>query len=438
MSARAGAAGANRGKWRRPAFSGRLGLLGERDFKIFFAGYATSLTGSAMSQVALTFAVLGSGGDAASLGYVFAASVLPLVICMLGGGVLADRLGRRRVMLGGDAAQLVVQAGLAAVLFTIRPPIWVFIVASALAGTGEAVSVPALSGLIPQLAPPARLGDANALLSVASAAARIVGPALAGLLIAATSPAVVVAADAATFGASVTALALLRVPPAPAPARSPWRDLADGWTQFRAHTWLWLTTAQFALFNLITWAPYLLLGPVLARAYLGGARAWGVIVACYAAGSIAGGAALLGRRPARPLVAAVIGSFGYALPALALAVRAPLAAVVGAVVTAGIGSATFDTFWTTVLQQRVPAAMLARVSAFSSVGSYALGAAGYAVIGLLAGVLGPARILAFGAAYATLSSAVVLALPAIRSVTWLRPPGDQATSDQDTSDAGAA
>jgi hypothetical protein len=77
----------------------------------------------------------------------------------------------------------------------------------------------------------------------------------------------------------------------------------------------------------------------------------------------------------------------------------------------------------------MPAAMLARVSAFSSVGSYALGACGYAVIGLLAGVLGAARILAFGAAYATLSSAVVLALPAIRSVTWLRPPGDQDTGD---------
>jgi MFS family permease len=88
---------ASRSKSRRQRLrSGRLGVLAQRDFAVFYTGYVTSLLGSAMSQIALTFAVLLSGGSAADLGYVYAASVVPQVVFMLGGGVLADRLGRRR------------------------------------------------------------------------------------------------------------------------------------------------------------------------------------------------------------------------------------------------------------------------------------------------------------------------------------------------------
>jgi MFS family permease len=411
---------------RRRILPGRLSLLAERDFAIFYTGYATSLLGSAMSQIALTFAVLGSGGSAADLGYVFAAAVVPQVIFMLGGGVLADRLGRRPVMLGADAGRLVIQASLAAALFLGRPPVWLFAVLAGLLGAAEAFFDPALGGLTPQIAPAARLGDANALLGVAQSAARVGGPALAGVLIAVTGPATVIAADAASFGVSLAALALLRVPPAPPAGRSPWRDLADGWAEFRAQTWLWVVTVQFALFNLFTWAPYLLLAPLLARAYLGGARAYGVIQASLAVGAILAGLLLVGRRPRRPLVIAVIGSFGYGAPCLALALRAPLAAVAAAAALAGAGSATFGANFNTVMQQQVPAEMLGRVSAIDLTGAYALGAAGYAVIGPVADVIGPGRILAFAAAYATLSSAVVLALPAVRRVRWHDPPAGTA------------
>ncbi|HEY6480590.1 MAG TPA: MFS transporter [Streptosporangiaceae bacterium] len=401
---------------------GRLGLLAERDFAVFYAGYVTSLIGSTMSRVALTFAVLGSGGSAADLGYVSAASVVPLVIFMLGGGVIADRIGRRRVMLGADAGRFLVQAGLAATLFLGRPPVWLFVAQAGLLGTAQAFFGPALSGLTPEIAPAARLADANALLGVAQSIAQVTGPALAGVLVAVTGPATVIAADAGSFGASLAALALLRIPPAAAASdRSPWRDLAQGWAEFRAHPWLQVTTIQFALFNLLTWAPFLLLTPILARAYLGGARGYGVIQASLAVGAIVAGLLLVGRRPRRPLVTAVIGSFGYAAPCLALAVHAPLAAVAAAAALAGAGSATFVTFSATVTQQRVPAGMLSRVTAIELTGAYALGAGGFAVIGPVADAVGAASVLALAAAYSTLSSAVVLALPAIRAVRWPDP-----------------
>jgi hypothetical protein len=396
----------------------RLGPLTERNFRIFYAGYATSLLGSAMSAIALTFAVLDSGGSAADLGFVFAASVVPQVLVMIGGGVVADRLGRRPVMLITDVARLAVQGTLAAALFTGRPPIWLFAALAALLGTGEGIFGPALGGLRAEIAPRDKLPDANALLGVAQSGTTVLGPALAGIMIALTSPAVVIAIDAATFGISVLSLARLAISPAAPATQSPWRDLADGWAQFRAQTWLWLTTVQFALFNLLTWAPYLLLGPVLARRYLGGAGAWGIISAAMAAGSVVTGVLLVGRRPRRLLVVATIGTFGYAVPCLMLALRAPVYLVAAGALAAGVGSSVFNTYSNTAMQQRVPAEMLGRATAFSLTGAYALGAMGYAVVGSVAGAIGAGRLLAFAAGYCVVSSAVVLATPAIRSVRW--------------------
>ncbi|HEY2505485.1 MAG TPA: MFS transporter [Streptosporangiaceae bacterium] len=396
----------------------RLGPLTERNFRVFYAGYTTSLLGSAMSAIALTFAVLDSGGSAADLGFVFAANVVPQVLVMIGGGVVADRLGRRPVMLITDTARLAVQGALATALFMGRPPIWLFVMLAALLGAGEGIFGPALGGLRAEIAPREKLPDANALLGVAQSGTTVLGPALAGLLIGLTSPAVVIAVDAATFGVSVLSLALLAIAPARRATTSPWRDLADGWAQFRAQTWLCLITVQFALFNLLTWAPFLLLGPILARQYLGGARAWGIISAAMAAGSVVTGLVLVGRRPRRLLVVATIGTFGYAAPCLMLALRVPVYVVAAGALAAGVGSAVFNTYSSTAMQQRVPAEMLGRATAFTLTGAYALGATGYAVIGSVAGLVGPGRMLAFAAGYCVLSSALVLAAPAIRAVTW--------------------
>jgi MFS family permease len=400
---------------------GKLAVLRHQDFRRFYLGYATSLLGSAMATVALTFAVLGRGGSAADLGYVFAAGVIPQVLFMLGGGVLADRLGRRKVMLGADAARLFAQGILAGGLLLTAPPIWVIVVLSAVLGTGEAFFTPALGGLTPAITPPDRLGDANALLGVAQAATRVVGPALSGLLIGFSQPGVVIAIDAATFGVSLISLALLRVPAMSPGTRSPWQDLVDGWHQFRAQTWLCVITVQFALFNMLTWAPFLLLGPLLAREYLGGARAWGTVTGAMALGSVLTGLALVGRRPRRPLVVAVIGSYGYAAPCLMLSLHLPVYAVAVGASAAGAGSAIFSTYFATVQQQRVPAEALARVTAFDLTGAYALGSVGFVVIGPVAAIVGPGRVLGLAAAYAAVSSTVVLSLRAIRSVRQPEP-----------------
>jgi MFS family permease len=394
-------------------------LSSERDFRVFYVGYSVSLLGTAMSRIALTFAVLGSGGTAADLGYVFAASVFPQVLVMLAGGVLADRFGRRRVMLVADIASVAVQGTLAGALFAGAPPLWLFLLLAALLAGAEGAFRPALGGLRAEIVPPAQRQDANALLGVAESATAIAGPALAGFLIALTQPAVVITADAASFGVSVLALAMVKVAPASRPVQSAWRDLTESLAVFRSQTWLWLTTLQFSLFNLFTWAPYLLLGPLLASRYLGGPSAWGVISAALAGGSVLAGLGMVGRRPRRPMVWAVVGTFGYPVPCLLLAMHTPVYAVAAGALIAGVGSEVNGTLAASVQQQRVPQQMLARIDSIILTSSYALGSAGWAVIGPLAGIVGSTAMLIFAAAYGVASSAVVLATPAIRSIKWL-------------------
>ena len=210
MTPRAIWRGRHNGNWR----SGKLGVLTVRNFRRFYAGYTTSLLGTAMSTVGIIFAVLDNGGTPTDLGVVLAAKFVPMIAFLIGGGLLADRLGRRAVMLGADVARCAAQGTLATVLFVGHPHLWLFVAAAFVVGTGDAFFQPALPGLIVQLAPRDQLGNANALFGIAQPAAQVAGPALAGILIAATSPAVVIAADAGSYAVSACALALLRFPDA--------------------------------------------------------------------------------------------------------------------------------------------------------------------------------------------------------------------------------
>jgi hypothetical protein len=392
-------------------------VLREQNFRRFYGGYLTSLLGSSMSTVAIAWAVLETGASATGLGYVFTAGVVSQVVLLPFAGAVADRLGRRRVMLAA-------QASLAVALFAGRPPLWLFVLLAWLEGMGEACFSPALSALTVEMAPHEQLGNANALYGLARSATRIAGPALGGLLVAVAGPATVVAADAASFAVSVLALSLLSIPgarpggTAPARATSLLADMAEGWAEFRSRTWLWVITVQFAFFNLITWAPWMLLGPVMGRAYLGGAAVWGAIMAAQGAGAIVAGLGSLGRRPRRPLVVATVGSFCYALPDIPMALHATAPWVGAAAFCCGAGSAVFATFFDTAMQQQVPPELLARVNALTVFPAYGIGVIGYAIDGPLAAAVGSSAVFAVGAAYGLLSSAAALALPAVRGVRW--------------------
>ncbi|MFD8083822.1 MFS transporter [Kitasatospora sp. NPDC059722] len=422
---------------RRPG--DRLAMLGERDFRCFFTGYATSLLGSAMAPVAVAFAVLGggadgsggpggggpgagsAGGDGADLGWVMAARILPVVLVLLAGGVIADRLGSRRVMLASDGLRGVVQALFAVLLATGRAPLWAMVALVAVWGIGEGLFMPGLGALVPGLVRRQELvGDANTLLGMARSVATVAGPALAGVITAVWGPAVVLAADAATYGVGAFALYRLRLAgAAPAGGReSLLADLRAGWSEFGSRPWLWITTAHMGLFNLLVWAPFLILGPLTAQRELGGARAWGAVMAVYGVGAVLGGLLMLGRRPARPLAVATVATLGWALPSAALAGGAALPWVVAGALVAGVGSAVCGTLYGTTMQRWVPPEALGRVTSFGALGAFALGPVGLAAAGPLAGRLGTGTVLALGALWQLGAAVAVLAVPAVRRRPW--------------------
>ncbi len=367
-------------------------------------------------QVALAFAILRSGGDAAEIGYVIACQVLIRVAFILAGGVWADRMPRQLVMLGSDLARLVVQAALAALLLVSLAKIWELGLGAALYGAAQSFFGPASTGLLPELVPAGQLRQANALMGFSRGLVSVAGQAVAGLLIAAFGPGVAFAADAATFAVSAACLARLRPPPRRPADREPFlADLAAGWHEVVIRRWYWLNLISHALWNLAIPA-YLVLGPVIALRELGGASAWGAISACWAAGAVLGGAFALRIKPRRPLVAGNLALLLGTLPLLALAV--PLQVwQIGIAAAFGSAAVVFmNTAWTATMQLLVPAQVRSRVDSYDWLISLVVMPAGFVAVGPVAAAAGPAATLTGAALVLAIPCAVVVLLPAIRAV----------------------
>ena len=254
----------------------RLGPLSSRDFRLFLVGRLTSFIGTGMLPVALAFAVLGRHGSTSEVGYVLGAETLPLVVFLLVGGAAADRLNRRVVMLSADVLRAVAQGVLAAWILVGRPPLWGFLVTQALVGTGNAFFTPAMTGLIPEVAPAETLQQANVLNSMAEWSGRFFGPALAGVIVATAGPGWAVGADAVTYFLSALCLAGLRVGwSGTAATESFVAQLRTGWRAFRSRTWLWSIVAQFSSYGFFVFAPFFVLGAVVAEPVPGGRRGVG-------------------------------------------------------------------------------------------------------------------------------------------------------------------
>jgi predicted MFS family arabinose efflux permease len=398
--------------------AGRLGVLAERDFRFVFLAAAVSQIGDQMMPVAIAFAVLDLTGSPADVGYVLAAGTAPLVALLLAGGVVADRLSRRRLMFSADAVRLATDGTLAALLLSGHARLWHLVVLQAVHGAASAFFGPASIGIVPQLVPDDRLQQANALRGMTMSVGGIVGPAIAGALVATVGSGWAVAGNAATF--AVSGVFLYRVH-APALERSAQRvtflgDLLHGWHEFKSRTWLWTIVAQFSLMHLLAIAPFMALGAVIAKRSLGGAGAWSLILAVFAAGTLAGGLLSLRLRARRPLIAATIWGSGLALPIALLAMRVDAFVIAGGAFLAGLGMAVFEALWSTTLQREIPREALSRVSAYDWFGSIATVPVGFALAGVVSGAIGVNTVLWIGAATVVVSSAAILAVPDVRRI----------------------
>jgi MFS family permease len=367
----------------------RLGPLAEQRFRRLFLGRTISQAGSAIAPVAVAFAVLDLTGSAADLGYVLAARVAPQVLFVVAGGVWADRFRRHRVMLAANLLSGLSQAATAALLLTGHARLWHLMALAAGNGVAAAIFFPASQGIVPEVVSPGQLQQANALLRLSQHGTLIAGSAVGGLLVAATGPGCAIAIDAASFFVSAAVLAGLQLPPAARMQASSFlAELREGWGEFWSRTWLWAVVVQFMFVNAAWSGAFSVLGPVTAKEELGGAVAWGFILAGESAGLVLGG--LLGLRltPRRPLLVGTLAVF-LALPLLAaLALHLSTWVVALAAFIQGVGIEQFSVQWSTALHQHVPLDRLSRVSSYDALGSFVFIPVGYALVGPIAGVAG--------------------------------------------------
>jgi MFS family permease len=409
---------------------GRLGALREREFRLFFVGQTVSLLGDGMVGVALSFAVLDLTGSVSDLGFVFAARSLPLVGFLLVGGVFADRLSRRAVMIGADVVRLGSQGLTAGLLISGHAQVWELAGLQAISGLASAFFYPSVTGLTPALVGGEHLQQANVLRGISGAAGSIAGPAIAGALVATVGSGWALAADAASFGVSAAFLASLRLPPHERlEAQAFLRDLRDGWAEFRARTWLWTGVIAAGLVNML-WAPFFVLGPAIARSSLGGPGAWALIVSCSGAGSFAGGLLALRLRPRRPFRAAFIAFLPYGSPMALLALRAPAPAVAALALAGGAGLMIGNALWETTLQEQISPATLSRVTSYDWFGSLAGQPLGMALVGPVAVAIGTRPTLWAAAALISAINLTVLSLPSVRAVEARPRPGAAAASGE--------
>jgi MFS family permease len=397
-----------------------LAALEERNFRLLWLGQTGSNIGAGMTFVAIAFAVLGIGGQATDIGIVFAAFALPNVVFLLAGGVWADRLPRNLVMVGSDAVRAAVQIGLAVLLLSGTAEVWHIAVGAALHGTALAFFVPASTGLMPQVASPARLQQANALMAISRSVAFIVGPALSGVLVAAGGPGLVFAIDSVTFLLSIVTLALLRIERSTAQAEraSFVSELADGWKEVRSRSWLLASLLTFAVSNVALGA-FMILGPVIVDRELGGAAEWGLILTTASVGALVGGTVALRWKPSRPLVVGFLVMLVAATRTLALIPPFPVLVIALSALATMAAITISNTLWETVLQQRIPQAALSRVSSYDWMVSLVFQPLGFVLVGPLAATIGEVPTLLLATAIGLAANTGVLLVPGVRNMRRL-------------------
>jgi MFS family permease len=280
-----------------------LAPLRERDFALLWTGMTVSLLGDGIFIVAEAWQVYDIHNDPIALSLVGLAWTGGMTAFLLTGGIISDRVERRRVLIAADLARAAVVAATAVLSLAGVLEIWHLVALAVLYGAGEAFFGPAFGALVPEIVAPHHLVQANSLDQlVRQAAERLLGPAVGGLVVAAVGAGGAFLVDAGTFLISAACIWGLRVRSLPAPAVDPSarRELRDAVVFVRSQPWLWATLVAASLSLLLFLGPLEVLLPFVVRNDLdAGAFGYGAILAAAGAGSVVTSLIISQRGPPR-------------------------------------------------------------------------------------------------------------------------------------------
>jgi MFS family permease len=403
----------------------RFPVLAIRDFRLLLADRLIAPASVGFSLVGVSFAVLKATNSPTDLSYVLAAQIAPSLIFALLGGVAADRFPPQRVIIAANLMMALGEGTFGLLVLTGRPSLWAMMGLEALTGTGIAIFYPASQALLPRLVPRGMLQEASAISRLAMNTGQMSGAAVGGLLVAATSPGLALVLCGIGMVSTVPPLRSIRA------GRESLRsgeasgvngtpgmltELREGWSEFRSHTWLWVIVAEFCVVMMAWYGAFSVLGPVVARAHLGGAAAWGAITAADAFGLITGGLVSLRFTPRRPMLFVVLTGGAVAISPLSLAMVLPLAAICAASFGLGVFVEMMMVQWTVTMARNIPPEKLARVSSYDVLGSVMAMPAGALIAGPLGAAIGTSRAEYAAAGAIVLAAALALVPRDIRTI----------------------
>ncbi|MEV0490379.1 MFS transporter [Streptomyces atratus] len=385
----------------------------------WLGAYMASMIGDSVYFMALAWAAARTG-SATQTGLVLAVSSIPRALLMLGGGVLADRIGPRRVVIGSDAARCLVVLGLAGALLVTSPAVWMLIAVALVFGAVDALFLPAVGALPPRITAAGQLARVQGLRGLASRGATVVGAPLGGVAVAVGGPRLAFAAAGVLFAVSLPLLLSLRISPLPTresaePSGTAWHDLVDGLRHIRRHPVLGPLMLAVALSELGFAGPTNLGLILLVRERGWGASGMGWVVAAFGIG--AGASALLlavrGRVPRAGLVmclTVLVGAVSIAALAYAPSVGFAVAVAVCVGLFGGLGGALCGA----LTQTAADPAYLGRVTSVSTLFTHAIAPLSYPVTGASIGVWGTGPVFVAGAAVCAAGAVAALAFTRLR------------------------
>jgi MFS family permease len=397
----------------------RLPVLQVRDFRILLMDRVLAPASVAFSMVGVSFAVLDhTHGSTAKLSYVLAAQIAPSLIFALVGGVIADRIAPQLVIIGGNVMMAVGEGTFGVLVLAGHPQLWQMIALECVTGTGVAVFYPASSALLPRVVPGDLLQEASAVSRLAMNAAMMGGAVVAGFVVAATGPGWALVMCGTGLLGTVPVLLALRVTAGErASVPGLYRELADGWSEVRSRTWLWVVIVQFTVVMMAWYGGFSVLGPVIARTHLGGPAAWGTITGAESLGLIVGGLVALRFSPRRPMLFIVFTGASFAVAPLALGMLWPVPLICAAALVLGVGTEIMMVQWTIALARNIPPDKLARVSSYDVLGTVMAMPVGAVLAGPIAAWAGVSAT-EYGAVALILTASALALLP--RDIRKLR------------------
>lgn len=376
-----------------------LRALRSRNYRLFVAGQAISLIGTWMQMVAQAWLIYRLTGSAVLLGAAGFAAQIPVFILAPVGGVVADRLDRRRVLVIVQFTMMVLALVLAGLTLHGSIRVWQIFTLAALLGVANAFDIPVRQSFVVQMVGRENLSNAIALNSSMVNGGRLVGPAIAGAVVAAVGEGWCFLLNGVSYVGVIAALVAMRIP-----ARSSSPGTGSAWDSvLEGFAFAWHTRPVRALLLLLgtislMGVPYTVLMPIFAdRILQGGPNAYGWLMSAAGLGALGGSAVLTMRRDIRGLgrwIAAAATGFGTCLVLFALSGRLLLSAAL--LVPAGFCMMVEMAASNTLIQAMVPDRLRGRVMAVYSMMFMGMAPLGALMAGSLAGPLGAQATVALG------------------------------------------